>query len=50
MINFQSYVNRMTIVLSVDERVYPDPYKLCDDIAESLKQVKDAVIEKGLVK
>lgn len=48
MVNFQSYINKMTIVLSVDENVFPDPYKLCDDIAESLKLVKDAVVKRGL--
>lgn len=40
----------MTLVLAVDEDVVPDPHQLCDDIVESLKQVKDAVITKGLVK
>jgi len=49
MINFQSYANKMTIVVSVDEDTIPDPHQLCDDIAESLKLVKDAVISQGLV-
>ncbi|KAJ7962577.1 O-acyltransferase WSD1-like [Quillaja saponaria] len=47
---FQSYINKMTIVLSVDEGTIPDPHRLCDDIVESLKLVKDAVVERGLVK
>ncbi|KAJ8440651.1 hypothetical protein Cgig2_031068 [Carnegiea gigantea] len=50
MINFQSYVNKMTIVLSVDEDAIPDPHQLCDDIAECLKLVKNAVISQGLVR
>jgi hypothetical protein len=50
MINFQSYINKMTIVLSVDESIIPDPYQLCDDVIDSLKLIKDAVIAKGLVK
>lgn len=50
MINFQSYVNKMTIVLSADEAIIPDPYQLCDDLVHSLGLIKDAVIAKGLVK
>ncbi|XP_062091404.1 wax ester synthase/diacylglycerol acyltransferase 11-like [Humulus lupulus] len=46
MVNFQSYINKMTIVLSVDESVIPDAHQLCGDIAESLKLVKDSVVEK----
>ncbi|PON51360.1 O-acyltransferase WSD1, C-terminal [Parasponia andersonii] len=48
--NFQSYMDKVTIVLSVDEATIPDPHQLCDDIAESLKRIKNAVIERGLVK
>ena len=47
MINFQSYSNKMTIVLAVDEHAVPDPHQLCDDIVDSLKLVKDAVIKQG---
>lgn len=50
MINFQSYLNKMTIVLSVDEGTIPRPRELCDDIVDSLKLIKDAVIAKGLAK
>ncbi|KAK9056125.1 hypothetical protein SSX86_027213 [Deinandra increscens subsp. villosa] len=50
MINFQSYVNKMTIVLSVDESSVPDPQKLLDDFEASLKLIKEAVYAKGLVK
>ncbi|XP_076955739.1 wax ester synthase/diacylglycerol acyltransferase 6-like [Bidens hawaiensis] len=48
MINFQSYVNKMTIVLSVDETAIPDPHKLLDDFETSLKLIKEAVYAKGL--
>lgn len=48
MINFQSYVNKMTTVLSVDEGTIPNPHQLCEDIAESLKLIKDAVVASGL--
>ncbi|KAG6730304.1 hypothetical protein I3842_01G073400 [Carya illinoinensis] len=50
MINFQSYINKMTIVLSVDEGTIPHPSELCDDIVHSLELIKNAVIAKGLVK
>lgn len=50
MINFLSYSNKMTVVLAVDEYTVPDPHQLCDDIAESLNLIKDAVITQGLVK
>ncbi|PWA96807.1 O-acyltransferase, WSD1, C-terminal [Artemisia annua] len=47
MINFQSYVNKMTIVLSVDDNTIPDPHKLLDDLEGSLKLIKEAVYAKG---
>ncbi|KAI3800586.1 hypothetical protein L1987_28677 [Smallanthus sonchifolius] len=50
MINFQSYMNMMTIVLSVDETTIPDPQKLLDDLEATLKLIKEAVYTKGLVK
>ncbi|KAK9266828.1 hypothetical protein L1049_001652 [Liquidambar formosana] len=49
-IHFQSYVNKMTICVAVDEGVVPDPHRLCDDFGESLKLIKNAAIERGLVK
>ncbi|EOX95706.1 O-acyltransferase family protein, putative [Theobroma cacao] len=49
MINFQSYIDKMTIVLSVDEGTIPNPHQLCDDIVESLGLIKDAVVTRGLV-
>ncbi|XP_022759586.1 O-acyltransferase WSD1-like [Durio zibethinus] len=48
MINFQSYIDKMTIVLSVDEGTIPNPHQLCDDIVESLGLIKDAVLTRGL--
>ncbi|XVE73712.1 hypothetical protein DITRI_Ditri11bG0140600 [Diplodiscus trichospermus] len=48
MINFQSYIDKMTIVLSVDEGTIPNPHQLCDDMVESLKLIKDAVLARGL--
>uniref|UniRef100_M1BMN0 Wax synthase n=1 Tax=Solanum tuberosum TaxID=4113 RepID=M1BMN0_SOLTU len=50
MINFQSYINKMIIVVSVDENAIPDPHQLLDDFEDSLNLIKNAVIERGLVK
>lgn len=40
----------MTIALSVDEEIVPDPHELCDDLEKSLKLIKDAIIARGLIK
>ncbi|KAJ6348726.1 hypothetical protein OIU77_006327 [Salix suchowensis] len=48
LIHVLSYANTMNIVLSVDEEIVPDPHQLCDDLEESLKLIKDAVIDKGI--
>ncbi|PKI76687.1 hypothetical protein CRG98_002996 [Punica granatum] len=45
MINFQSYVNKMTFVVSADEDTIPDPHQLCQDIVKSLELIRDAVKE-----
>ncbi|XP_034711479.1 O-acyltransferase WSD1-like isoform X2 [Vitis riparia] len=47
-VHFQSYMNMMTISLAVDRDAVPDPHQLCNDLAESLKLIKDAVVKKGL--
>ncbi|XP_057981261.1 wax ester synthase/diacylglycerol acyltransferase 11-like [Malania oleifera] len=44
MIHVQSYVNKMTFVLSVDESIIPDPHQLCNDLEESLKLIKGAIL------
>ncbi|XP_038684088.1 O-acyltransferase WSD1-like isoform X2 [Tripterygium wilfordii] len=46
--HFQSYTDKMTIVLAVDPEVIPDPYGLLDDLEESLAAMKDAVVQRGL--
>ncbi|KAL3517297.1 hypothetical protein ACH5RR_024199 [Cinchona calisaya] len=43
-LNFESYVNKMTMVLSVDESVIPDPHQLLDDLQVSLNLIKDAAL------
>ncbi|KAK4738928.1 hypothetical protein R3W88_002625 [Solanum pinnatisectum] len=37
MINFQSYINKMTVIVSVDENVIPDPHQLLDDLEQISK-------------
>ncbi|KAK4850427.1 hypothetical protein QYF36_006655 [Acer negundo] len=49
-IHFLSYVNKMSIVLGVNPNVIPNPHQLCDDIEESLKIIKDAIIQTGSIK
>lgn len=50
MINFQSYINKMIIAVSVDENAIPDPHQLLDDFEDCLNLIKDTVIKRGLVK
>lgn len=47
-LHFQSYADKMAICLSVDPDVIPDADKLLDDLEESLKLIRDAVVETGL--
>ncbi|KAL9225399.1 hypothetical protein vseg_001331 [Gypsophila vaccaria] len=49
-VHFQSYMDKVTLVIAVDRDVIPDPNVLCDDIEESLKLAKNAVIDKKLIK
>lgn len=42
LIHFQSYQNKVTVVMAVDELTIPDPHKLLDDVAHSLQLMKDA--------
>ncbi|KAL0721157.1 hypothetical protein Bca4012_035756 [Brassica carinata] len=45
-IHCQSYMNKMTITLIVDPTVISDPHRLCDDLEESLQNIKAAVHER----
>ncbi|KAL2318149.1 hypothetical protein Fmac_032025 [Flemingia macrophylla] len=47
--HFLSYAEKMTISLSVDPLVIPDPYLLCDDLEQSLKVMCDVVKRKHTV-
>ncbi|KAF1002873.1 hypothetical protein AG4045_006639 [Apium graveolens] len=44
MIHVISYTDKITFVISTDEDTIPDPYSLCDDLEESLKLIKAAVV------
>lgn len=46
-INYQSYVDIVKVVLAVDETQFPDCHELLDDFAESLKSIKDAAMSLG---
>ncbi|KAJ0253758.1 Diacylglycerol O-acyltransferase [Hirschfeldia incana] len=46
-IHFQSYMNKMTVSLTVDPTVISNPHQLLDDWEESLRTIKTAVQERG---
>ncbi|KAG2329558.1 hypothetical protein Bca52824_000738 [Brassica carinata] len=45
--HFQSYMNKMTVSLTVDPMVISNPHQLLDDWEESLRNIKTAVQERG---
>jgi len=47
-LHFQTYANKVIISVTADPTVIPDPHKMCDDLVESLKMIKAAVLERGL--
>ncbi|XP_055827791.1 wax ester synthase/diacylglycerol acyltransferase 11-like isoform X1 [Solanum dulcamara] len=48
-IHFQSYCNKMTISMSVDPEVIPDPYQLLDDLQDSLQMFKEVVTKQDTI-
>ncbi|KAI3786935.1 hypothetical protein L1987_41024 [Smallanthus sonchifolius] len=40
LIHVVSYMDKVMFVISVDEETIPDPHKLCDDLEESLRNIK----------
>ncbi|GAB2249780.1 hypothetical protein Droror1_Dr00013139 [Drosera rotundifolia] len=50
LIHFQSYMNKMSIIVCASQDLYPDPHKLCDDFEESLRLMKEAIIQAKLKK
>ncbi|CAH8303375.1 unnamed protein product [Eruca vesicaria subsp. sativa] len=49
LVHYISYAGKMIISLAVDPTIIPDPQKICDDMEESLKSMKDALSERGLL-
>ncbi|KAJ9681201.1 hypothetical protein PVL29_020194 [Vitis rotundifolia] len=47
MIHVVSYVDKMNIILSVDESTVPDPHQLFDDLEESFNLIKNAVMARN---
>jgi hypothetical protein len=41
-VHYQSYINSVKLVLSVDEAQFPDGRQLLDDFAESLRIIREA--------
>ncbi|KAL1824040.1 hypothetical protein ACET3Z_010818 [Daucus carota] len=46
-VHWQSYADKVILVLTVDPDVIPDYNNLCTDFVASLKLIKDAVIQSG---
>ncbi|KAK1434653.1 hypothetical protein QVD17_00402 [Tagetes erecta] len=40
MIHVVSYMDKVTFIISADEETIPDPHKLCNDLEESLRDIK----------
>ncbi|CAM0884738.1 unnamed protein product [Alopecurus aequalis] len=41
-VHYQTYINTVKVILSVDEEHFPDNEQLLDDFTESLRMIKDA--------
>ncbi|RVW37690.1 hypothetical protein CK203_028799 [Vitis vinifera] len=50
MIHVVSYVDKMNIILSVDESTVPDPHQLFDDLEESFNLIKNAALAEMMEK
>ncbi|GFP81103.1 o-acyltransferase wsd1 [Phtheirospermum japonicum] len=48
-VHFQSYADKFIISIAADEKLIPNPHQLCDDMVKSLKDIKDALLERGIV-
>ncbi|KAG9448266.1 hypothetical protein H6P81_014394 [Aristolochia fimbriata] len=45
-VHFQSYMDKVKMVLAVDEEAIPEPHQLLQDLADSLGRIKVAVLAK----
>ncbi|CAH2079973.1 unnamed protein product [Thlaspi arvense] len=48
-IHFLGYANKMTVSIGVDSTAIPNPHKLRDEIDDSLKAMKAALLGRGLL-
>ena len=48
MLHVVSYMNKMNMILSVDDTTIPDPHQLLNDLEESFDQIKNAAISRML--
>ncbi|CAG7879221.1 unnamed protein product [Brassica rapa] len=49
LVHYISYAGKMMISLAVDPTIIPNPHKICDDMEQSLKAMKAALWERGLL-
>ncbi|XP_010453319.1 PREDICTED: O-acyltransferase WSD1-like [Camelina sativa] len=49
LVHLMSYADKMIISMAFDPTVIPDPHMICDDMEESLKEIKAALHERGLL-
>ncbi|XP_019084181.1 PREDICTED: O-acyltransferase WSD1-like [Camelina sativa] len=49
LVHLMSYADKMIISMAFDPTVIPDPHMICDDMEESLKEMKAALHERGLL-
>ncbi|WZY80423.1 hypothetical protein YC2023_026807 [Brassica napus] len=49
LVHYISYAGTMMISLAVDPTIIPNPHKICDDMEQSLKAMKAALWERGLL-
>ncbi|CAA0812990.1 O-acyltransferase (WSD1-like) family protein [Striga hermonthica] len=47
-ITFQSYANKFIISIAADENLVPNPHQLCDDMLQSLQDMKNYVQNRAL--
>ncbi|KAL3630691.1 hypothetical protein CASFOL_023675 [Castilleja foliolosa] len=48
-VHFQSYADKFIFSIAADEKLIPNPHQLCDDMVQSLEDVKDALIKRECV-
>ncbi|KAL9250231.1 Wax ester synthase/diacylglycerol acyltransferase 11-like protein [Drosera capensis] len=46
MIHYMSYMNKMSVAVCANQDLIPDPHKILDEVEESLKLMKNAVLQR----